>query len=175
MDKNKIHLHVAGEEFSNENYVPIGNFFVIEGERTSNLPSESTTATIQERILKEPLCTVKISNVKDGHQLAHYRANLTRSLSDHELQKSLKGKKFREIQQKDTLKPYSKGRASIVWSKADEVEPRTGEKSTWRCRLLLPSESHHLCLQPLATRGNNFRGFPFKASSTYDIKVSGEA
>ena len=130
---------------------------MIEDEIT-NLPAESTTATIQEKILKDPLGRVKIGKIKAGHQLSDYSAKLTSILSDRDLGRD------GEIPQRNSLKPYSKGRASIVWTKeADE--------GIWMCRLLLPSGSRHLCLQPSAFKGNKFKGFPFKADSSYDIEV----
>ena len=148
----------AGKPFSDEEYVPIGNFYVMEDEKISPLSSDTTTANVQELVLKEPLVKTGIDNIKKGHMLVDYSAKLMNAFKQHGFPR----KDHREVQQKFSLKPSSTGKASIVWTKNSSDE-------SWTCRLLLLAGRRHLCLQPSASK---FGGFPFDSSSEFEVLVS---
>ena len=94
--------------------------------------------------------------------LEDYWAKLTYVLNKRQ---SLPQTEHREIQKKDSLKPSSAGKASIIWAKDMDNE-------SWTCRLLLLAGGQHLCLQTSASNVNNFGGFPFNSSSEFELLVS---
>ena len=156
-------MNVTGKNFSDEEYIPIGNFFILEDDKLSPLTSETTTANVQEQVLKEPLRRTAIDDIRKGHAIDDYCAKLTYIFNK---QQSLpQQREDRKIPNKDSLKPTSTGKASIIWTK-DPIN------EGWTCRLLLLSGGHHLCLQPSASDVNIFGGFPFDSSSAFEIMVS---
>ena len=151
---------ILGTDFSDEEYVPIGNFFMIEHNKVSCLPSSSTTPQLQELILKEPARRINASmhmvdDMKKGHSIEGYSSKLT-------LINKLGGFRIRDMKEEDSLKPSATSKAFIVWDKEGE--------DLWRCQLVLLGGASNLDLQ-LQADSNNFQGFPFQASSKYDITV----
>ena len=145
-----------GTDFSDEEYLPIGNFFVLENNNVSSLPSSSTTPQLQEVILKEPARRINASmqmvdDMKKAHSIGGYCSKLT-------LINKLAGFHIRNMKEKDSLKPSATLKTFIVWDKEGEDK--------WKCQLVVIEGGNNLDLQ-LQADSNDFKGFPFQASSIY--------
>ena len=131
-----------GQRYSPDEFVPIGNYFVIEHDSLSLLESSKMTAQIQEVILKEPMRKVKdISDISKGHNLEdNYCANLIQILK---------------------LQPESRDEtARLIFTKRQE--------GTVGCTLLVAGSF----LQNVQLHKINFEDLPFNASSTHNIQVN---
>ena len=133
-----------------DEFVPIGNYFVVQPTAISNLSSESTTPQIQEAILKDPLRTVKGStDITVGHSLeSFYHAHITR------LQR-LPPEDKRAMVSQNLLKP----------SLSDSDKPYAAirkDGGKFCCVLLL--KGSFLQIQMSSDR-NNFQPLPFTSES----------
>jgi len=114
-----------GEEYSDEEFVPIGNFYIIEIDKVSQLDSGTTTSTIQNCILKDPIRrSDSIQAIKKGHGLAdHYYTSLKKVTKF-----SLSGSN--NVDQVEHLQPKQEGKAKVILVK----DKRDGH---WTCTLVI--------------------------------------
>ena len=70
---------LSGREYSLDEFVPIGNFSILQPDALSLLSPELTTPQVQEAILKEPSRAIRaIDDLKKGHSLEdYYLAHIT--------------------------------------------------------------------------------------------------
>ena len=151
-----FHILFLGQRYSPDEFVPIGNYFVIEHDCLSLLESAKMTAQIQEAILKEPMRRVKnTSDISKGHNLEdNYCANLITILK-------LSSRSKRTPDCNNLLKPESTDEtARLIFTKRQE--------GTVGCTLLVSGSF----LQNVQLHKINFEDLPFKASSTLNIQVS---
>ena len=145
-----------GQRYSPDEFVPIGNYFVIEHDSLSLLESSKMTAQIQEVILKEPMRKVKdISDISKGHNLEdNYCANLIQILK-------LSSRSKRTLICNNLLQPESRDEtARLIFTKRQE--------GTVGCTLLVRGSF----LQNVQLHKINFEDLPFNASSTHNIQVN---
>ena len=68
-----LHYNVLGKEYGFDEFVPIGNFIVLENTELSQLNTEKIAASVKEAILKEPLKKIEsLSDIRRGHSLHDY-------------------------------------------------------------------------------------------------------
>ena len=99
LDINNTFLS-SGQQFAQEEFVPIGNFFILEPATMSPLLTKSTSPQIQEAILKEPIRIIENwKDIKLGHSLKDfYCPTLTKLLQ-------LTSVMNRSIEDQNMLKP----------------------------------------------------------------------
>ena len=117
-------MRVSGQDYSPHEYVPIGNFYIIEKDKVSLIASGSTTTQIQELVLKDP---IRRSNTPDeirkGHDLKDSYYASVKMFNKVEL-----GTK-RKLIQTNHLCPSQEGSASVILKKDDADK--------WICTLML--------------------------------------
>ena len=116
-------LNILGKEYSLEEYVPIGNFYIMENDKISPILAGKSTTNLQELVLKDAILrTSSLGDIKKGHNLNNYYcANLR-------LDNKLKTVVKKEIHQKNYLVPYQDCSASIFLKK---------ETNNWNCTLII--------------------------------------
>ena len=115
-------MHILGQDYSPYEYVPIGNFYIIEKDKVSLMASGSTTPQIQELVLKDPIRRINTPDeTRKGHSLTDYYCASLKLLN-----KVQPGTK-RELTQMNHLCPQQEGLASIILKKEDE--------NRWNCLL----------------------------------------
>eukprot|EP00092_Neocalanus_flemingeri_P008198 GFUD01008839.1.p1 GENE.GFUD01008839.1~~GFUD01008839.1.p1 ORF type:complete len:1020 (+),score=178.99 GFUD01008839.1:195-3254(+) len=113
-----------GQAHSPFEYVPIGNFYLIENHNVSLLASDSTTPQIQELVLKEPIRRINSPDaIKKGHSLGdYYCANL-------KVLNKVEAVERRELTETNHLCPHQEGQASIFLKRKD--------KDTHKCTIIV--------------------------------------
>ena len=145
-----VQLFLPGKQFSLDEFVPIGNFSILQPDAISMLPPEFTTPQVQEAILKEPSRRTKgLGDIKEGHGLESYYCASITSLNRMLLQNRIKVDTKNLLQPTKTGEPFAAVRKEI-----------SGEFS---CALML--KGSFLQIQ-MAADVNNFPGLPFTATST---------
>ena len=136
-----------GKPYSNEMFLPIGNYILLENGSSSFLDPVSVSTQVQELVLKEPFRHVKsLNEIKDGHKIASYSKNLT----------SPSPSPGPAMVLKSCFELRIEGTASIVWTETKD--------KMWRCQLAVKGRFFRT-LQ-MSSAANDFSGMPFKSSSS---------
>eukprot|EP00092_Neocalanus_flemingeri_P046452 GFUD01052255.1.p1 GENE.GFUD01052255.1~~GFUD01052255.1.p1 ORF type:complete len:677 (+),score=145.87 GFUD01052255.1:1032-3062(+) len=117
-----------GQAHSPYEYVPIGNFYLIENHKVSLLASDSTTPQIQELVLKEPIRRINSPDaIKNGHSLGdYYCANL-------KMLNKVEAVERRKLTETNHLCPHQEGLARIILKSED--------KDTQQCTIIIMGSS----------------------------------
>ena len=66
-------LNILGKDYSLEEYIPIGNFYIMENDKISPILAGNSTPNLQELVLKDAILrTSSLGDIKKGHNLNNY-------------------------------------------------------------------------------------------------------
>lgn len=148
-----------GEQYLPDQFVPVGNFFVVEREIMSPLLASTITAPIQETILKEPLRQIKtLMDVTKGHSLFDYY------ISNLAVINNISHTTKRSVDICDVLKPTVIGEGELIISKYKDGSTRFTLRVTG---LFLGN------FQP-GSEANNLHGLEFNRMSSVQVIDQGE-
>ena len=145
---------LPGREYSLDEFVPIGNFSILQPHALSLLSPELTTPQVQEAILKEPSRAIRaLDDLKKGHSLEdYYLAHIT---TLHKMP----SKDRITMDAKNLLEPSLSAKAFAFVKK--EV------KGGFSCGLIL--KGSHLHIQ-MSENFDTVEGLPFTTLSTVAVK-----